>query len=123
MLRKENVPQNKDAKGRPFTMHQLRGLFNGVRIPRKNGLDEVNNYFKTGMDRFNHIVWSVTWKFLLSISTHFHFLFGFFDLQKMKVTVQIMLLCCTKAAFSKLFLLITMIMMEENLGILIELKY
>ena len=50
MLRKEKVPQNKDAKGKPFTMHQMRFLFNGVRIPGTGpgGIDEVVSYFKTG---------------------------------------------------------------------------
>ena len=33
MLRIEAAPPNKDAKGNPFTMHQLRFLFNGARIP------------------------------------------------------------------------------------------
>ena len=49
-LRREKVPQNKDGKGKPFTMHQLRFLFNGARIPGAGpeGIDKVNNYFKTG---------------------------------------------------------------------------
>ena len=50
MLREEKVPQNKDGKGNPFTMHQMRFLFNGARIPGAGtgGFDEINNYFKTG---------------------------------------------------------------------------
>ena len=50
MLRREEIPQNKDAKGNPFSMHQLRYLFNGARIPGEGpeGMDKVNNYFQTG---------------------------------------------------------------------------
>ena len=49
-LRNEKVPQNKDGKGRPFTMHQMKFLFNGVRLPGTGpgGIDEVHNYFNTG---------------------------------------------------------------------------
>ena len=49
MLRKEAAPPNKDAKGNPFTMHQLRFLFNGARLPGEGpgGMDKVTNYFMT----------------------------------------------------------------------------
>ena len=60
MLRKEKVPQNRDAKGKPFTMHQMRFLFNGARIPGtgSGGIDEVASYFKTENEGEcpNHIV-------------------------------------------------------------------
>ena len=50
MLRKEAAPPNKDAKGNPFTMHQLRYLFNGARLPGEGPgeMDRVTNYFMTG---------------------------------------------------------------------------
>ena len=50
MLRKQAAPPNKDAKGNPFTMHQLRFLFNGARLPGEGpgGMDRVTNYFMTG---------------------------------------------------------------------------
>ena len=50
MLRKEATPPNKDGKGAPFTMHQLRFLFNGARLPGEGpgGMDKVTNYFMTG---------------------------------------------------------------------------
>ena len=50
MLRREEAPPNKDGKGNPFSMHQLRFLFNGARLPGEGegGLDKVTNYFKTG---------------------------------------------------------------------------